>query len=100
MLGGSVVESGELLMENSAARDHGSHREAIGGLAVLFQVLVAPLSCLYLQLRPLPTPRSHLALQSTWLAKLALALLAHTCGLCSPCPYDALLGYSPSPIPA
>ena len=100
MLGGSVVESGELLVENSSARDHDSHREAIGGLAVLFQVLVAPLSCLYLQPRPLPTPRSHLALQSTWLAKLALALLAHTWGLCSPCPHDALLGYSPSPIPA
>lgn len=87
-------------MENSAARDHGSHREAIGGLAVLFQVPVAPLSCLYLQLRPLHTPRSQLALQSTWPAKLALALLAHTCGLGFPCPYDALLGYSPSPIPA
>lgn len=60
-----MVEPAELLMEHPAVHDRGSHREAVGGLAVLFQVPVAPFSCLYLQLRPLPTP-GH-----TWLCSAA-----------------------------
>lgn len=92
-------QSGELLTENSAAHDCGSHREAIAGLAALLQVPVALLSCLYLQLLPLPTVRSDLAPHGAWPPKLAAALLAHTWGLVLLVPLMPYLDIPASPIP-
>lgn len=76
---GSVVQLGELQMENLSAHDQGLHQEAFGSLAAPLQVLVVPLPCVYLQPCPLPTSLvMFVSLGHAWPTVMAAALPVHT----------------------